>query len=152
MSVSPRRLAASGFGVGFVPWAPGTAGTLAAVPFAWLWEQLPAIAHGALLLVALVAGALLCGQAAAEDGRPDPGWIVLDEMIGFWCAVAFLPPAAATYGAGFVLFRLFDILKPPPIGWVDRTVPGGWGILLDDVAAGLCTRLILALLVSAGAL
>lgn len=146
MSPAACRFLASGFGAGRVPVAPGTAGTLAAVPFAWAFAHLPPTLHLLLLAASLPAAAAICGRAARLDGRADPGWIVLDEMLGFWVAVALLPPRPATLAAGFVLFRLFDIVKPPPAGWLDRNLKGGWGILLDDVAAGLWTRLVLGAL------
>jgi phosphatidylglycerophosphatase A len=126
--------------------APGTAGTLVAVPFAWALAQLPPLLHLLLLALAVPAAAAVCGRAARLDARKDPGWIVLDEMVGFWVAVALLPPRPMTLAVGFALFRLFDIVKPPPAGWIDRNLPGGWGILLDDVAAGLWTRLVLGVL------
>lgn len=135
---------ASGFGAGRSPWAPGTAGTLVAVPFSWLWAQLPPVWHVALLLLAVPAAAWVCGAAARAAGHDDPDWIVLDEMVGFWVAVALVTPSLLAYGVAVVLFRVFDILKPPPAGWIDRHVGGGWGIVLDDVAAGLMTRLVLA--------
>lgn len=147
MSPALWRLLASGFGAGRVPVAPGTAGTLVAVPFAWVLAQLPSLLHLLFLGLALPAAAAVCDRAARLDGRKDPGWIVLDEMVGFWIAVALLPPRAATLAGGFALFRLFDIVKPPPAGWIDRNLGGGWGILLDDVAAGLWTRLVLGVLV-----
>ncbi|MEW6488020.1 MAG: phosphatidylglycerophosphatase A [Thermodesulfobacteriota bacterium] len=140
------RLLASGFGAGRAPVAPGTAGTLVAVPFAWGLAQLPPVLHLLLLGLAVPAAAAVCDRAARLDGSKDPGWIVLDEMVGFWVAVALLPPRPMTLAAGFALFRLFDIVKPPPAGWIDRNLPGGWGILLDDVAAGLWTRLVLGVL------
>jgi len=141
----PLRVLASGFGLGRSPRAPGTLGTLAGVPFALLWACLPPAGGLAVLLLAVPVGAYICDRAETADGTQDPGWIVFDEMVGFWVAVAWLPPGWGTYGAAFVLFRLFDILKPPPAGWVDRHLPGGWGILLDDVVAGVFTRLLLAL-------
>ncbi|GAB4262508.1 MAG: phosphatidylglycerophosphatase A [Deferrisomatales bacterium] len=145
MSPTADRLLASGLGAGWAPWAPGTAGTLAAVPFAWLWAQLPSPAHLALLVGCLPLAAGICGRAARQAGAEDPPWIVLDEMVGYWVAVAWIPPTWPGLAAGFVLFRLFDILKPPPVGWVDRSLRGGWGILMDDVVAGLCARLTWAL-------
>ena len=153
MTLDPVRLLASGFGLGRSPIAPGTAGTLAAVPFALLWAQLPAMGVVAVLLVSVPLGAVVCGRAeAADPGGHDPGWIVFDEMVGFWFAVAWLPTGWPSYIAAFVLFRLFDILKPPPAGWIDRTLPGGWGILLDDVVAGVYARLGLGLAQLAGLL
>jgi phosphatidylglycerophosphatase A len=143
--LSPRRLLASGFGAGHCPASPGTAGTLAAVPLAWVLAHLPALLHTLVLLAALPFAARVCDRAAREDGRADPGWIVLDEIVGYCIAVALLPATPVVLALGFALFRLFDIVKPPPVGWLDRRVSGGWGILLDDVAAGLMTRVVLAI-------
>ncbi len=145
------RLAA-GFGAGLSPFAPGTAGTLVAMPFAWALSWLPVRIHLAVLALCLPLAAFVCGRAAQEGGEEDPSWVVLDEIVGYWIAVAFVPSRFPAYLAGFLLFRVFDILKPPPAGWVDRNMPGGWGILLDDVLAGLYTRLSLSILVWAGAL
>jgi phosphatidylglycerophosphatase A len=78
--------------------------------------------------------------------------VVFDEMVGYWFAVAFVPPGWAALGVGVVLFRLFDILKPPPVRWLDQNVGGGWGILLDDVAAGIYARCALAICQRLGAL
>ncbi|MHB8764200.1 MAG: phosphatidylglycerophosphatase A family protein [Deferrisomatales bacterium] len=146
------RALASGLGAGRCPQAPGTAGTLAAMPVAWLLDRLPDPVHLAALAAALPLAAWVCGAAARAEGGGDPGWVVLDEMVGFWVAVALVPPSLVSYGLAFVLFRLFDILKPPPAGWIDRHVTGGWGILLDDVAAGLMTRAALGVLQGAGVL
>jgi phosphatidylglycerophosphatase A len=111
-----RRLLASGFGAGWSPLAPGTTGTLVAVPFAWVWSWLPAGAHVALLGALLPLGATVCGRAARDDGQSDPPRVVFDEMVGYWVAVALLRRGWAALGVGFLLFRLFDILGPPPIG------------------------------------
>lgn len=145
MSAAWVRVLASGFGLGFSPLAPGTVGTLAALPFAWLWSGLSPVGGLVVLLLAVPCGAYVCDRAEATGGAHDPGWIVCDEMVGFWVAVAWLPPRWGTYLAAFVLFRTFDILKPPPAGWIDRHLPGGWGILLDDVVAGVYARLVLGL-------
>ncbi len=133
-----------------MPWAPGTWGTLAAVPAAWVLAQLPATLHVLVLALLLPLAAVVCDRAAREEADTDPPWIVLDEMVGYWTAVALVPPSAAGWAAGFVCFRLFDILKPPPIRWIDRHTRGGWGILLDDVAAGLAARAVLAVLLRWG--
>lgn len=143
MRRSLRRVLASGLGTGFAPLAPGTAGTLAAVPLAWALNSLPWAPHLLILAATVPVAAHLCDRAAQDDGRADPRWIVLDEWVGFCISVFRAPATVDAYLAGFFLFRLFDILKPPPAGWVDRNVPGGWGILLDDVLAGLFGRLTL---------
>ena len=143
-------LVASGLGVGRIPWAPGTFGTLLAVPAVWGLSLLPSATQAALLVLAVPAAAAVCGHAARTADDPDPPWVVIDEMVGYWIAVALLPGTPAVLAAGFVCFRLFDILKPPPIRWIDRAVGGGWGVLLDDVAAGLAARAVLAVMHHAG--
>jgi len=145
------RALAAGLGAGYCPRAPGTAGTLLAIPIAWALANLPALPQLLLLAVAVPTAAVVCGRAAEADGRDDPGWIVLDEIVGFCFASALLAPTAVSMALAFVLFRLFDILKPPPIRWIERHFPGGWGILLDDVAAGLYARGVLEMLHRAGA-
>lgn len=146
MTHKVRWLAASGLGAGLAPVAPGTVGTLVGVPVAAALGLLPPWGRYVLLLASLPLSAWVCGSAARHDGRDDPGWIVLDEILGYCFATAWVPLSLGAYGAGFLLFRLFDIIKPPPAGWFDRSVPGGWGILLDDVCAGLYTAAALALL------
>lgn len=151
MSPARLRAIASGLGVGFAPVAPGTAGTLAAVPLALALGFLPAWVRVCLLVASLPLAAAVCSKAAAEAGEEDPGWIVLDEIVGYCIAVAWAPRVIQAHVAGFLLFRLFDIVKPPPAGWIDRRLGGGWGILLDDVCAGLYTALAIAALAWAGA-
>lgn len=146
-----RRLA-SAFGAGFSPLAPGTAGTLAALPLAWALNLAPLWLRLALIVAMLPASAWVCGAAAHQDGEKDPSWIVLDEVLGFLVSTVFVSANLTAYLAAFLLFRLFDIIKPPPAGDIDRRLPGGWGILLDDVFAGLYTALSLALLERIGAL
>jgi len=146
VSSFPWRLLASGLGAGRCTVAPGTAGTLAALPLAWLLARLPPTIQVICLLVSLPLAAMVCDRAAQADGRKDPGWVVLDEVVGYCYAVALLPATPGVLALGFALFRLFDIVKPFPVGWLDRHVSGGWGILLDDVAAGLLARVVLAVL------
>jgi phosphatidylglycerophosphatase A len=140
------RLLASGFGAGLSPVFPGTAGTAAAIPFALLLALLPPWGTLAAVAVSLPLGAWVCGRAARGDPDSDPGWIVFDEMVGFWISVLWVSPGIATYTAAFFLFRLFDIIKPPPARWFDSRWKGGWGILLDDVAAGVMTWAVLWIL------
>ena len=137
------RFIGSGLGSGLVPIAPGTAGSLAAVAIYWLLTLLiptdnPAAQQG-LLLALIIAGFPLgvwaCGLLSSAN-NPDPGWAVWDEFVGMWLACLLLPPTWYWLLAAFILFRLFDILKPWPAGRLEK-LPGGWGIMADDVAAGL---------------
>jgi phosphatidylglycerophosphatase A len=136
---------ALGFGSGLSPLAPGTAGTLAAVPFAVLLVQLPPALLWIALAALFLAGVFFCGQASRRLGRHDPGSIVWDEMVGYWVTVAFVPAHWGWWLAAFLLFRAFDILKPWPIRWFDRHVGGGLGIMLDDLVAALIAGLVLLL-------
>ncbi len=143
---NPVQFLAFGFGSGLAPKAPGTFGTLAAVPLFLLLSHGPLSFYLGFLLVALLAGVYWCGRTARELGVHDHPGIVWDEVVGFLVTM-FAAPAGWTWlVAGFVLFRLFDILKPWPIRWVDRRVQGGLGIMLDDVLAGLGAALALYLL------
>ena len=141
---TPAGWFAFGFGSGLARCAPGTMGTLAAVPFALLFTQLPGALHGAVLAALFLAGVWICGAASRALRRHDPGGIVWDEMVGYWLTVALLPPAWGWWLAAFVLFRCFDILKPWPIRQVERSFGGGLGIMLDDVLAALYAMLVLA--------
>lgn len=140
---SPTGFLAFGFGSGLSRFAPGTVGTLAAVPPGLLLKQLPPAGYWAALLLLFLAGIYLCGAASRALGRADPGGIVWDEMVAYWLAVALLPLAWSWWLAAFVLFRLFDILKPWPIRQLERRLGGGLGVMLDDVFAALYTILLL---------
>ena len=141
---------AFGFGSGLSQKAPGTMGTLAAIPLWWLLAQLPLSTYLVVVLVAAVAGILICGRAADRLGVHDHGGIVWDEFVGFWIAMAALPVTWQSLILGFVLFRLFDILKPWPISWLDRRVSGGFGIMIDDVIAGIAAAGVITLLTASG--
>ena len=149
---SPVLLLAFGFGSGLSPKAPGTMGTIAAIPFWLLLVQLPQIPYIFSVATAALIGISICGVAADRLGVHDHGGIVWDEFVGLWIAMAFLPPTYVSLALGFVLFRLFDIIKPWPISWLDKHVGGGLGIMIDDVvaglAAGVCGLVIQMLLLS----
>lgn len=140
------RLIASVFGCGYAPWAPGTVGAGVALLSALLLDRYSASGKWSLALITVLAlpVAVWSSQvAAASSGRKDPGFIVIDEAIGQWVTLL-----GATWShplswvAAFGLFRLFDILKPPPCRRLERW-PGGWGIVADDVVAGLYAALVL---------
>ncbi len=132
----PVRCLAFGFGSGLSPHAPGTAGTLVAVPLYLLLSLLPESVYAALILLAFVAGIYLCGRTARDLEVHDHPGIVWDEFVGYWITMLAAPSGWTWLLFGFVLFRLFDIVKPWPIRRIDHSVPGGLGIMLDDVLAG----------------
>lgn len=158
----PVHLLAFGFGTGLSPVMPGTAGTLVGIPLflAMHWLSWPVYLAVTALLFA--AGILLCSQSAHKLASHDHPGIVWDEIVGY--LVTMFPLLPALMGgqsnaplwfwvlAGFLAFRLFDILKPPPIRQLDRKVHGGLGIMLDDLVAGLFAAGLLALLALPGLL
>ena len=134
---SPVQFLAFGFGSGLSPWAPGTAGTLAAVPLYWLLSGLSLTQYSLVLLVAILAGVFICERASRQLGVHDHPGIVWDEFAGFWLCMWAVPPGLASVAIGFLVFRVLDVVKPWPIGWLDKKVHGGFGIMLDDAIAGL---------------
>ena len=118
-------------------------GTLLAVPLYLLLAQLSLPVYLGVLAVATLLGIYLCGKTARDLGVHDHPGIVWDEFAGYWLAMAALPATWPWIAAGFVVFRIFDIAKPWPIGWCDKRVHGGTGIMLDDLLAGAYTWLIL---------
>jgi phosphatidylglycerophosphatase A len=140
---NPIHFLAFGLGSGASPKAPGTAGTLAAVPLWYLLAQTPLAMYLLLVLLAFVIGIWLCGRTSRDLGVHDHGGIVWDEFVGYWITMIAVPVDWVWALAGFILFRLFDILKPWPIGPVDKRVHGGLGIMLDDVLAGVMAAAVL---------
>lgn len=134
---NPAHLLAFGLGAGAAPKAPGTAGTLVAVPLYLLVSGLPLWGYLAITVAAFLAGIWICGRTAEDLGTHDHPGIVWDEVVGFLVTMTAAPPGWAWLVSGFALFRGFDILKPWPIHWLDARVGGGLGIMLDDLAAGL---------------
>ena len=144
---APQRLGvavwlATGGGIGFIRWAPGTFGTLLGLPLAWGISRLPLGAGAAAIVALILLGVPICSRAAKRLGRKDPGAVVWDEIAAV-PVTFFLVDLDRSAGAlagllalGFVLFRIFDILKPPPAPWLER-LPDGWGIMADDLAAGI---------------
>jgi len=146
----PAVLLATWFGVGLIPIAPGTWGSLAALLVAWAVQSLwgaPALAFAAAIVFA--AGWWAASAVASTSGVQDPGAVVIDEVAAQWLVLLAAPADPVAWGVGFLLFRLFDIWKPWPVRWADRRVKGGFGIMLDDIVAAvyalLAMRVVLAI-------
>lgn len=127
---------AFGLGSGASPVAPGTVGTLAAVPLYLLLNLLSLEWYLLLLILAFALGIWLCDKTCRDIGVHDHGGIVWDEFVGFWLTMVAAPAGWHWVVVGFLLFRLFDILKPFPINYLDRHIHGGFGVMLDDAIAG----------------
>ncbi|MFU8833582.1 MAG: phosphatidylglycerophosphatase A, partial [Wenzhouxiangella sp.] len=130
---TPSGFLALGLGSGLSPKAPGTAGTAMGMVLALPLGGMPAWAGLVAVLVAFVAGVWICDSACRQLGRHDHGAIVWDEFVGIWLVLALVPFEWIWWIAAFVLFRVFDIVKPWPIGWLDRRVHGGLGVMVDDI-------------------
>ncbi len=146
MSKRLSRVVALGFGSGLIRQAPGTWGTL----LAWaLWMPLSAVLPTAyilpFLLAAFALGVWACARVGRELGVADYGGMVWDEMVAFWAVLWLIPETAVAQAFGFLLFRLFDILKPPPISYFDRRFKNGLGVMWDDVVAAFYAVLVFAL-------
>ena len=143
---NPVHLLSVGFGSGLAPKAPGTFGTIAALPFWYVLQFLPPAYYVLVLILAFMLGVYLCGATADALGVHDHGGIVWDEFVGLWIALFMVPMHFGWILLGFALFRLFDIWKPWPIRVLDAKVHGGFGIMIDDVLAGVYAYLTLQLL------
>ncbi|MCL5024749.1 MAG: phosphatidylglycerophosphatase A [Nitrospirae bacterium] len=138
-----KNIATLGF-IGYFPVAPGTVGTLAALIFFFLLRPSPAVQ--VLLFIALVViGTIASARAGTILKEKDSRHIVIDEFTGYVLSMLSLPATIPYLAAGFLLFRFFDILKPPPIGWMERVLPGGVGVMSDDLMAGVYTNVLLRL-------
>lgn len=134
---------AFGLGSGLAPFAPGTFGTLAAIPFYLLLSSLSQPMYLWLVFIAFVVGVKLCDVTGGRLGVHDYGGIVWDEFVGFWITMCLVPFSWQNVVVGFLLFRVFDIIKPYPIKLLDKNVSGGFGVMIDDVLAGVYAMLIL---------
>ncbi|MGY6555858.1 MAG: phosphatidylglycerophosphatase A family protein [Wenzhouxiangella sp.] len=134
---TPTGFLAFGLGSGLSPKAPGTAGSLAALIFAVPIVALPLWAGLGVVFLAFWLGVYLCGVTSNRLGVHDHGGIVWDEFVGMWLVLLFVPFELLWWVSAFVFFRLFDVLKPWPILWLDRRVGGGFGIMIDDVLAAV---------------
>lgn len=143
---SPIHFLAFGFGSGLAPFAPGTFGTLAAVLLYLIFQSLDLLSYSLLTAAMCIVGIWICGKSSEMLGVHDHGGIVWDEFAGYFVTMIAAPPGWIWIVIGFVLFRIFDILKPWPIKWADQHVSGGFGIMLDDIIAGLASFAILQVL------
>jgi phosphatidylglycerophosphatase A len=144
----PAHLISLGFGSGLSPVAPGTAGTLAAwLLFPLLRAPLNEAVFLALIVFCFLAGIVAAQYTGRELGVPDHGAIVWDEMVATWLVLFFTPPTLIWQAIAVALFRLFDILKPPPIRQADSHFKNGFGVMFDDLLAAAYTLLVLALLI-----
>ncbi len=142
---------AFGLGLGFAPRMPGTIGTLGAFPLYWLSVLfLPLVLHYIVAALLFALGVWLCGRCQQMLKTKDDSGIVLDEIAAFYFVLVIVADITVDHAnmilwqiAAFILFRFFDAAKPPPIGWLDKNIDGGWGIMIDDMAAAFVCVLIL---------
>lgn len=141
----PACFLAYGFGVGLVPKAPGTMGTLVALPLYWLLQDISLPVYLLITTVAFIAGIWICQQAMDWLQQDGPSAVVWDEIVGYLVTMIAAPAGWQWMAIGFVLFRLFDIWKPWPISLADRKLHGGFGTMVDDLIAGIFAALLLQL-------
>lgn len=135
---------ATWFGSGQIKFAPGTFGSLAALPFAWLiYDNFNAQGLAVVTLVVFLIGIWAADIHAQQLPDEDPSEIVIDEVVGMWLTLLVVPPDVVLYIIGFVFFRIADIWKPWPVSWADQAIKGGAGIMLDDIFAGAYAALAL---------
>lgn len=145
----PASLVATGFGLGRLPMAPGTWASLAALPLAWLIHEFAGIAGIAVAGIVLTLIGIWASQVYVVHQRAqDPGEIVVDEIAAQLLVLTVVPLSLFSMALGFVLFRLFDIVKPWPVSWADRSVKGGLGVMLDDLLAAAYAALGLKLVMA----
>ncbi|NTV12916.1 MAG: phosphatidylglycerophosphatase A [Desulfobulbaceae bacterium] len=128
---------ATGLGLGYAPFAPGTFGTMLALPLYFLISRLPLPLYAGAMFILILIAVAAAGAAEKILDRPDPPEVVCDEVVGMLVTMIALPPHPLAWLLAFGLFRLFDIVKPWPVGYIDRHFHGGLGIVMDDLAAGL---------------
>jgi phosphatidylglycerophosphatase A len=145
---APRRadllsiVVATGLGSGYSPIAPGTAGSAVGLLLFWPLHSQSATIQVAAVALLFVVGVVASTRVARGVGLEDPGIVVVDEVVGMWTSLLFLPFTPATAAAGFVLFRIMDVFKPYPARQFE-SLPGGWGIMTDDLMAGIYANLLL---------
>ena len=148
---NPIHLLAVGLGSGMSPIMPGTMGSAMAIPLWLLFNGLQPYLYWILIVVAFIFGCFLCQKTSDDTHTHDSGHIVWDEFVGMWITLFFIPQISVLWIAiAFFAFRVFDMAKPWPIRWFDKRVPGGFGIMIDDVIAAIfssVTVYVIALLI-----
>ncbi len=140
------KFLASGFYTGYFPVAPGTIGSLVGILACFFLQGIPFITYAIVTILMLIAGIFISGAAERVFQAKDSSHIVLDEIAGVFVTFIFLPKGVTFLLAGFIAFRFFDILKPFPIRLIDEKLNGGWGIMLDDVLAGVYANILIRLI------
>lgn len=144
---NPIHFLAVGLGSGMFSKMPGTMGTIAAIPLWFLFAFIPNLPYGdwiywLIMFITFIFGCYLCDKTSKDTKTHDSGHIVWDEFVGMWMTLFFIPHITVLWIlAAFLLFRLFDIIKPWPIRWFDQRIHGGIGIMIDDVIAGIFSSL-----------
>ncbi len=141
---------ATGFFSGKIPFAPGTFGTLAAIPFALVLLIIPASFYGIYIVGLILTAIYFADKAEKIIGKKDPGCIVIDEIAGYVVALSIVPVNIYTLAAGFFIFRFFDIIKPAPVKYFEDNFSGGAGVVLDDIMAGILTAVVLKIIYLSG--
>lgn len=134
------------FGLGLIPWIPGTFGTIGALPIYWICTSLTEITHYIIHVIFFFIGCYCCGLAQTYSGVQDDSRIVWDEVMGFWFILLIVKPDLYMTCLLFLLFRFFDIVKPWPIQWFDHYFKNGFGIMIDDYLAAFYTLFIYMLM------
>ncbi len=148
----PAYFVAFGFGSGLSPWGPGTLGTLVAYPLYFLlaWCGISGVWLAALCVPLFAIGVKICAMSDELLGMHDHSGVNYDEIVAMLLVLAFVPATPLAWVLAFVAFRVFDIIKPWPIGWVDRHVSGGFGVMIDDILAAIMALLVMTLFSAAG--
>ncbi|MBU1344622.1 MAG: phosphatidylglycerophosphatase A [Proteobacteria bacterium] len=141
---------ATGCYFGRIPFAPGTFGTLAAVPFALVFLIIPPLFHGVYIVGLILFAVYVADQAEKILKKKDPGCIVIDEIAGYVVTLSVVPVSLYTLIAGFFIFRFFDIIKFAPVRYFEKNFSGGAGVVLDDIMAGILSAVVLRILYLSG--
>ncbi len=140
------KFLASGFFTGYFPVAPGTIGSLVGILVCFFLQDIPFTTYAIVVILILIAGIYISGEAEKIYQAKDSSHIVIDEIAGILFTFIYLPKGIGFLLAGFLVFRFFDILKPFPIRLIDEKIEGGWGIMLDDVLAGIYANILIRLI------